>query len=108
MEFSDFVEDLVQGVRDPQSLIAEPRYGAPGNTIEELSHWCAFRPQEDEPAGREIIERSSTAWNPSPWSAAPLVNPFKGVGRNDPCPCGSGQKFKKCCLSLTQEAYADA
>jgi len=19
------------------------------------------------------------------------------VGRNDPCPCGSGQKFKKCC-----------
>jgi hypothetical protein len=21
---------------------------------------------------------------------------FKGVGRNDPCPCGSGRKFKKC------------
>lgn len=21
---------------------------------------------------------------------------FKGVGRNDPCPCGSGKKFKKC------------
>jgi hypothetical protein len=20
-----------------------------------------------------------------------------GVGRNDPCPCGSGQKYKKCC-----------
>ncbi|WP_371924923.1 SEC-C metal-binding domain-containing protein [Endozoicomonas sp. SCSIO W0465] len=19
------------------------------------------------------------------------------TGRNDPCPCGSGQKFKKCC-----------
>ncbi|MGF1773779.1 YecA family protein [Vibrio wakamikoensis] len=25
------------------------------------------------------------------------VNPFKGVGRNDACPCGSGNKFKKCC-----------
>ena len=23
------------------------------------------------------------------------------VGRNDPCPCGSGQKFKKCCLGKT-------
>ncbi len=23
---------------------------------------------------------------------------FKGVGRNDPCPCGSSKKFKKCCL----------
>lgn len=22
---------------------------------------------------------------------------FKGVGRNDPCPCGSGRKFKQCC-----------
>ncbi|MEM9558590.1 MAG: SEC-C metal-binding domain-containing protein [Acidobacteriota bacterium] len=20
------------------------------------------------------------------------------VGRNDPCPCGSGEKYKKCCL----------
>lgn len=22
------------------------------------------------------------------------------IGRNDPCPCGSGKKYKKCCLSL--------
>ena len=21
------------------------------------------------------------------------------IGRNDPCPCGSGKKYKKCCLS---------
>lgn len=25
-----------------------------------------------------------------------LSNPYKNVGRNDPCPCGSGKKFKKC------------
>lgn len=24
------------------------------------------------------------------------------IGRNDPCPCGSGKKYKKCCLSKTQ------
>lgn len=23
------------------------------------------------------------------------------VGRNDPCPCGSGKKFKKCCEALS-------
>jgi preprotein translocase subunit SecA len=23
-------------------------------------------------------------------------NPYKNVGRNDPCPCGSGKKYKKC------------
>ena len=22
----------------------------------------------------------------------------KKIGRNDPCPCGSGRKYKKCCL----------
>ena len=25
------------------------------------------------------------------------VSVEKKVGRNDPCPCGSGKKFKKCC-----------
>ncbi len=28
----------------------------------------------------------------------PVKNPWRGVGRNDPCPCGSGKKFKKCCM----------
>ncbi len=27
----------------------------------------------------------------------PYINPFAGIGRNDPCPCGSGKKYKKCC-----------
>lgn len=27
----------------------------------------------------------------------PLVRSHEKVGRNDPCPCGSGKKFKKCC-----------
>jgi preprotein translocase subunit SecA len=25
-------------------------------------------------------------------------DPNKGTGRNDPCPCGSGKKYKKCCI----------
>ncbi|WP_375753327.1 SEC-C metal-binding domain-containing protein [Vibrio sp. HN007] len=25
------------------------------------------------------------------------LNPFKNIGRNDACPCGSGKKFKQCC-----------
>ncbi|RYZ84342.1 MAG: DUF1186 domain-containing protein, partial [Proteobacteria bacterium] len=28
----------------------------------------------------------------------PIRNPVK-IGRNDPCPCGSGKKYKKCCLN---------
>jgi hypothetical protein len=33
-----------------------------------------------------------------PLDASLLAQPKK-VGRNDPCPCGSGKKYKKCCLA---------
>ena len=35
-------------------------------------------------------------WNGPP---PPVINPMRNVGRNDPCPCGSGKKAKKCCLA---------
>ncbi len=40
-------------------------------------------------------------WNSTLDNFAPntINNPFKHTGRNDPCPCGSGKKFKKCCLN---------
>jgi preprotein translocase subunit SecA len=28
----------------------------------------------------------------------PIRNRNEKVGRNDPCPCGSGKKYKNCCL----------
>lgn len=33
----------------------------------------------------------------------PAQNPLRHVGRNDPCPCGSGKKYKKCCLGTNAE-----
>ncbi|MGP0088818.1 MAG: DUF1186 domain-containing protein [Xanthobacteraceae bacterium] len=108
LELRHFEADLAQTIRDPQSWLAQPRYAFLTDTIEELSRWSAFREEyKQATADDDWTEDLSTDWSPSPWPPAPLVNPFKGVGRNDPCPCGSGQKFKKCCLSLTQEAYAD-
>ena len=29
----------------------------------------------------------------------PIIKADKAVGRNEPCPCGSGKKFKKCCAN---------
>ncbi len=41
------------------------------------------------------LESQRRAW----WRAeAPPVKPAPQVGRNQPCPCGSGLKYKKCCL----------
>ena len=41
----------------------------------------------------------------APWADSAPAEPFAQaagkVGRNDPCPCGSGEKFKKCCGAVT-------
>ncbi len=56
------------------------------NTIETLSSWAASNGEEDD------------GYEGAP-SDGPVINPFRDVGRNDPCPCGSGKKYKKCCLA---------
>lgn len=45
---------------------------------------------------REIED--SLGSNGPPFIASQIVNETPKVGRNDPCPCGSGKKYKKCCL----------
>lgn len=37
-------------------------------------------------------------------TALPVESPRAKVGRNAPCPCGSGRKYKKCCLPREQQA----
>jgi uncharacterized protein len=46
---------------------------------------------------REIKQERSRGGAPRS-SPAPIPASFEGVGRNDPCPCGSGLKYKKCCM----------
>jgi hypothetical protein len=38
-------------------------------------------------------------WSDIAYPNEPVRNPWRHVGRNDPCPCGSGKKAKKCCLA---------
>ena len=33
-------------------------------------------------------------------SVETIRGPETKLGRNDPCPCGSGSKYKKCCMKL--------
>ncbi|MDD2446437.1 MAG: preprotein translocase subunit SecA [Tissierellia bacterium] len=44
-----------------------------------------------EPLATNMDSKSNSASNKT------VVNKEKKVGRNDPCPCGSGKKYKKCC-----------
>ena len=92
--------------------------------IGELQNWAAFRstPAKAEMVGASSSHASNIQRVSRPWPAKkpvqskrpigqkqailkpsmqkqkqPLVREGVKVGRNDPCPCGSDRKFKKCC-----------
>jgi uncharacterized protein YchJ len=46
-----------------------------------------LREAKEESLRRQLAEKQSQQESTS-----------KKIGRNDPCPCGSGKKFKKCCI----------
>ena len=59
-----------------------------------------------EPSIRSKQDAAIAASQKSPEKKAePVRNLGKKVGRNDPCPCGSGKKFKACCMR--KEASSD-
>ena len=51
-------------------------------------------PQQEAPAPAPA---PAAVKRPAPGAEARKVAQELGLGRNDPCPCGSGKKFKKCC-----------
>jgi preprotein translocase subunit SecA len=57
----------------------------PAPWLFELPQWDGILSAEDRKSIQKDYNRSKT-----------VVNESK-VGRNDPCPCGSGKKYKKCC-----------
>jgi Protein of unknown function (DUF1186)/SEC-C motif len=97
--FEHFEQDLRRGIEHP----GEPRLPDDrdctlfGDTVEELSGWYCF--SEQYRVDQELWRREAEA---NRARSQRLENPFKGVGRNDPCPCGSGKKFKKCCLATVR------
>jgi preprotein translocase subunit SecA len=56
--------------------------------------------EEMEQARREEIRRRKQIFDQlggGDASQKPVIRHEEKVGRNDPCPCGSGKKYKKCC-----------
>jgi uncharacterized protein len=94
--YDHFEEDLRRGMEHPGEPCRPDDRDCTlfGDTVEELSGWYCFTEQyrnDQERWRRQADVNLARSQN--------LENPFKGVGRNDPCPCGSGKKFKKCCLA---------
>jgi preprotein translocase subunit SecA len=64
------------------------------------STWAAAEARHDEAASVSEIaqqQQSALAASQGERKLEPIRNRAERVGRNDPCPCGSGKKFKQCC-----------
>jgi preprotein translocase subunit SecA len=87
-----------------QIQIGPPRGAAPTSTapLGALARPKRSTPMVASKPDAEGLVSGGTATGPlpplgsPPKVGAPVSNPYAGVGRNDPCPCGSGKKFKKC------------
>ena len=100
LSFEDFEDDLRQAIDDPDELARRSRgeYSLFGDTIEELSSWYRSNRKDQKRA-----ERDTSFLDILLSRGVPATNPWREVGRNDPCPCGSGKKFKKCCLAAQSD-----
>ncbi|MBI3516835.1 MAG: DUF1186 domain-containing protein [Proteobacteria bacterium] len=122
----DYAEMRRNALSDSNPLASFTRKGIGPleDAIDELSQWVSFSGEQDGIEDNSYIEnldaedldvdavvedmaqrmlRNLDAKGQRNLGLAPAkivtaVNPYKGVGRNDPCPCGSGKKFKNCCL----------
>jgi hypothetical protein len=105
LAYGDFEEDLAYALAHPDAPHKnwDSEYSPFADTIGELSKWYGF--SEQYFADRRRYERQELrARRPRliVHPAAPLINPARAVGRNDPCPCGSGLKYKRCCLNAAR------
>ncbi len=55
-----------------------------------------YRTQKDEVSGRSSASQDPTRQDTREIQKTQPIHVEKKVGRNDPCPCGSGKKFKNC------------
>jgi len=104
MDHIDHIDDLREGVelraygqRDPLVEFKNEAYSLFENLVDRINEELSRRlfrigvgvPQPEIPLSqaRENIDTSDMTG---------VVEPKKKLGRNDPCPCGSGKKYKKC------------
>jgi preprotein translocase subunit SecA len=101
----EYFQQMMAGVRDKATdLIFRARVFGP---VQARSAYRETAAEHAEGAGYGVAETAAGATATAEAAAQPqgeaagkvktIVREAAKVGRNDPCPCGSGKKYKKCC-----------
>ena len=110
MDNIDAMDDLKQGIglraygqHDPVVAYKEEGYQMFQAMVTAIREETVRRLFRFMPVPRQEVKRVKVAKEVSTSGdktvkAQPVRNRDKKVGPNDPCPCGSGKKYKKCCM----------
>jgi preprotein translocase subunit SecA len=85
-EMIDHLKDVVLEQLFKVRMMREEAAAEPVRVASATPRWQENRGPDGAPAARGASR------------AEPRTATGEKVGRNDPCPCGSGKKYKKCCL----------
>ena len=106
MDHIDDMDQLRQGIglqafgqRDPvveYRLQGYDMFNAMTESIREETVRMLMHVRIEEKVEREQVAKV-TGTNKDDSANGPIVRKTEKVGRNDPCPCGSGKKYKHCC-----------
>lgn len=93
-----YIEKRITSGGDPRwSRICQPI----DDVVAIMQNWACFNPSTSPrrsasaPDFFQSLQEMQHGYPALPSVPAPPISPR--IGRNDPCPCGSGRKFKKCC-----------
>lgn len=85
VELNDLTEDSVVTLNILWSELYKNMHKAKADWLYNLTEWEGIFSEEERTELVKEFRRSQQAVSE------------KQAGRNDPCPCGSGKKYKKCC-----------
>jgi hypothetical protein len=101
LERSEFEQELVEAEQRPDDIdrFSLFHFGYIEDVVEALK-WTDYAEDADQDGlfGEED-QFGEDLFAVDHLPTEPVRNPLRHVGRNDPCPCGSGKKAKKCCLA---------
>ncbi len=107
MDHIDDMDQLRQGIglqaygqRDPlveYKMMGYDMFGAMTNAIAEMTIRTLFHIRVEQKVEREQVAKVTGTNRDDTAVRAPKKRDAKKIYPNDPCPCGSGKKYKQCC-----------
>jgi preprotein translocase subunit SecA len=99
LESYDMFEGMIQTIQEEVVRgVYQARVAAPPRRRAVAGPAAAIRPQLPRAGGDSApAERSEERRDRAPAAKQQPIKVGKKIGRNDPCPCGSGKKYKRCC-----------